>query len=62
VPIVPDVGPRPPANVRFAPVGLPVWQARGRFEPRASEGRSVAPEVAGTDPGRPYLLDLSFQG
>jgi len=62
MPIVPDVGPRPPANVRFAPVGLPVWQARGRFEPRASEGRSVAAEVAGTDPGRPYLLDLSFQG
>ena len=62
MPSVPDIGPRPPENVRFAPVGLPVWQGRGRFEPRASAGRPVAAEVVGTDPARPYLLDLSFQG
>jgi hypothetical protein len=63
VPIAPDLGPRPPENLRYAPVGLPVWQGRGRFEPRASDGRSVAiDDIASTDSGLPYLLDLSFQG
>jgi uncharacterized protein (DUF2126 family) len=57
----PDLGPRPPQSQRFAPVGLPVWQGRGQFEPRASAGRYVTADVESTDRARPYLLDLSFQ-